>query len=565
MSTTTLSSAIPSATSVPMAIAAHRLSIGGWLARTAALLAVFGIFSATATALLTRSEFGAGFPSWTVNCDTSAQSLTFWYSFSASLSNSFRTPNERHCKELLEGPQPDPRVGVAYSLSLFHRGARAEGLARLEEDASRGSTPAAHALASLYLDPAVARRLGVSDPVGRAIALLRKPAYQISADSHFLLFKALNLSQRADYAADAALSLLRSLSLGSHAAMLHLQTVPLGGERAHLQPATKKAIKSILRASHFTEATDDDFATIEDYVALVQFIVSRPEVREDDCIVANAKTICPQAWRWRLIDEIGKAKLENARSLDELAEIVVYAAKEVLTVPPSLRSPAILRKLKSSTALTYSIGALYVALRSDPTSEMIHECDRLTAHPYDPNRIGRAIDFEKIDALPAIAACDRAIAEHGASPRFLYQRGRAHSRTQQMAAEANDRESLRHSASLSKADFQAAAKLGYPIAFNNLAFDLGGSANESVLDDAASLYLQALNRTLHCCWPLIARTLLDDEQSPGMAERRTLVRTITAWSAALGNTDAALILESLGEPTPAPAGFSDTPYWLRGP
>ncbi len=558
----------PDAVETPqvMAITARRLPVASWLARTAGLIVAFGTFATMASAVISRGVLVPGFPSWTIDCQAFAHRLKFWYSFTVDLTNSFLTPDEQHCQELLAGPLADPRVGVAYSIALFHRGATVEALSALEKEALRGRTPAVHALASLYLDPTLAQKLGVAAPIDRAISVLRRTTYPSTPDSSFLLFRALNMSQNVENAPEAALSLLRSLTQRSEAAMAYLQSIPIGGEQTHLQPATKKAIKSILRALHFTEAVDDDFAAIEDYIALVKFIEAKPEVRDDDCIVALVATACPSAWRWRLVNEISKRRLQLARSVEELADAVVYTATEILEVPQSQRSPEVLQKLRSSVSLNYAIGALYLALRTEPPPTQINDCDRLTAHPYDPHRIGKPVDFETIDTMRAIAACERAITEHGPLPRLLYQRGRAHSRAQHVAASKNDAASLRLSASLAKADLEAAAEMGYPMAFSHLASDLEGSSEQHVRDKAASLYQQALARTLLCCWTLLARKLLEIEPGLRAAESGKVVRVFTTWSAALGNADATPILERLGEPSPAPAALSDTPAWLlRGP
>ncbi len=546
-------------------ITVRRLTVAAWLARSAGLLAIFGLFAAMASAGLTRSELKAGLPSWSIDCETFAQRLKYWYSFQFELGNSFFTPNEQHCSERLIDPHADPRVGVAYSIALLHRGARADALEVLEREAARGRTPAVHALVSLYLDLAISRRFGIQDPIDKAIVVLRNRTYLPTADSHFLLFKALNLSQRAENEPDAAVNLLKSLTLGSEAALFHLQSLRFEGERTHLQPSTKRAIKTILRELRFTDAPDDDFSTIEDYIALVKFIQAKPEFRTDDCIVSEQMIVCPQDWRWRFVSESGKSRLDSARTIDELSDILLSTAATILDVPERHRTAETVRSLKSSASLTYAIGALHARLRPTVATGEIHECDRLTAHPYDAHRTGDPVVFGKIDAVAAIAACDRAIAEKGLLPRYLFQRGRAYSKAQQSAADAKDMDALRRSAAAAKFDLEAAAKIGYPMAFNNLATDLENGADDNLRDKAASLHLEALSRTVHCCWPPVARQLLANEQGLGVNRTRRVVREFTAWSAALGSAEAKLILQSIGEPQPAPAVFADPPSWLRGP
>jgi TPR repeat protein len=53
------------------------------------------------------------------------------------------------------------------------------------------------------------------------------------------------------------------------------------------------------------------------------------------------------------------------------------------------------------------------------------ECDRLAAHPWDPNRIGKGVPFEALDASLAISACKRALSSDPDNPRYRFQYARA--------------------------------------------------------------------------------------------------------------------------------------------
>jgi hypothetical protein len=74
-----------------------------------------------------------------------------------------------------------------------------------------------------------------------------------------------------------------------------------------------------------------------------------------------------------------------------------------------------------------------------------------------------------IDTPRAIAACDEAIKAHPEEPRYLYQRGRAHSRAARLAETAKDEAAAKLSDASALHDLEAAMSKGYPMAFNNMA------------------------------------------------------------------------------------------------
>ncbi len=56
----------------------------------------------------------------------------------------------------------------------------------------------------------------------------------------------------------------------------------------------------------------------------------------------------------------------------------------------------------------------------------LHRCDELAGDPFDEDRFGPSIEYNHIDAGPAIAACENAIEQNPDTARFLYQLGRAY-------------------------------------------------------------------------------------------------------------------------------------------
>jgi len=66
---------------------------------------------------------------------------------------------------------------------------------------------------------------------------------------------------------------------------------------------------------------------------------------------------------------------------------------------------------------------------ADPSpAAAITECDRLAAHPKDPNREGPGVALDKIDVPAAIASCGHALAQNPNNPRVTFNLGRANER-----------------------------------------------------------------------------------------------------------------------------------------
>jgi len=63
----------------------------------------------------------------------------------------------------------------------------------------------------------------------------------------------------------------------------------------------------------------------------------------------------------------------------------------------------------------------------------VTECDMLAAQPFDPHRVTDGILFEHVDAPTAIQECRRAMEQFPASPRLIYQLGRAYDANKELA------------------------------------------------------------------------------------------------------------------------------------
>ena len=75
-----------------------------------------------------------------------------------------------------------------------------------------------------------------------------------------------------------------------------------------------------------------------------------------------------------------------------------------------------------------SLTALGTACMMTPVmaAETVTDCDRLTAHASDPDRIAPGVSSKTMDTDAAIAACLKALADNPDNPRIQYQMGRAY-------------------------------------------------------------------------------------------------------------------------------------------
>ena len=74
-------------------------------------------------------------------------------------------------------------------------------------------------------------------------------------------------------------------------------------------------------------------------------------------------------------------------------------------------------------AIAIAIATALPAAAAVP-SVPLSDCDRLAAHPEDPQRVGPGVERGQIELPVAIAACERAATAPGATPRFRYQLAR---------------------------------------------------------------------------------------------------------------------------------------------
>lgn len=68
----------------------------------------------------------------------------------------------------------------------------------------------------------------------------------------------------------------------------------------------------------------------------------------------------------------------------------------------------------------------------DPTSDLsqamssrapITECDRLAAHPFDQSKVGKGVEWNDIQIIPGVRACEEAVKKYPNEPRFRFQLG----------------------------------------------------------------------------------------------------------------------------------------------
>ncbi len=97
---------------------------------------------------------------------------------------------------------------------------------------------------------------------------------------------------------------------------------------------------------------------------------------------------------------------------------------------PLRHLPWLLCALVASAAGAAATPAAQTPAANTPVAEApaatapLSDCDRLAAHPEDPQRVAPGVERGQIDLPVAIAACERAAAAQGATPRFRYQLAR---------------------------------------------------------------------------------------------------------------------------------------------
>ena len=93
------------------------------------------------------------------------------------------------------------------------------------------------------------------------------------------------------------------------------------------------------------------------------------------------------------------------------------------------------------------------ALADQPT-----ECDRLAGSPTDPNRVGSGIGLYGIEAVDAVATCEKAVGADPNNPRLLFNLGRAHEASGRVGALSAEEMTL------AGRSYQSAADQNYPAA-----------------------------------------------------------------------------------------------------
>jgi TPR repeat protein len=159
--------------------------------------------------------------------------------------------------------------------------------------------------------------------------------------------------------------------------------------------------------------------------------------------------------------------------------------------------------------------ALSVAAQSDvpPT-----ECDRLAAHPLDPDRVVEGVAFADIDGERAIASCRTALSQYPDSTRILFQLGRAYDAKGDAAA--------------AEKYYRRAAELGSAAAEVTLAsFLWNGEATDLPADDQQPELLRLLEEASAAGHPEAQRALgvmLLANATPGDDERGMQLLTSAA-------------------------------------
>jgi hypothetical protein len=79
-----------------------------------------------------------------------------------------------------------------------------------------------------------------------------------------------------------------------------------------------------------------------------------------------------------------------------------------------------------------------VEIAASSRSSIATACDRLASGEDDPFRVAEGVPLDAVDAPSALSACDDAVRDRPGEPRYLYLRGRAHSRAARIAEDGND-------------------------------------------------------------------------------------------------------------------------------
>lgn len=168
---------------------------------------------------------------------------------------------------------------------------------------------------------------------------------------------------------------------------------------------------------------------------------------------------------------------------------------------------------------------------------------------------------DQFDAALSLYGFGTTIDRHGISGGTALQRAR----------EANDEAGAAEHSAPYLADLVLAMDMGYPFAFNSIAYAFEyGLSVEKDATEAGDLYLEFYNRVMACCWAPVAGHLLAEEEKHDKTQVRRVVRDLTLWAAALGSEPSRALLAELAasgtieQVAPLPdAKLTDLPPWLR--
>lgn len=128
------------------------------------------------------------------------------------------------------------------------------------------------------------------------------------------------------------------------------------------------------------------------------------------------------------------------------------------------------------------------------TRQIVADCDRLAASPYDPERKAKGVETKDMDAAAAIEACRQAVRLDATTPRLQYQYGRSLTTSRLLPMDAGYEESEEQNREGAKW-YRKAAEQGYPPAQHNLGdmyFDAQGVRKNN--REAVKWYRMAANQ-----------------------------------------------------------------------
>jgi tetratricopeptide (TPR) repeat protein len=208
----------------------------------------------------------------------------------------------------------------------------------------------------------------------------------------------------------------------------------------------------------------------------------------------------------------------TAIKLQKSEEALTMSFEKYRSLSPLESKQADLLKGASAHTASSVAAVFHDAQRAKGNNTKPTKCDDEAGHPNDPLRAGPGRYFDGLDADRALEACDHALSKDKSNPRLIFQRGRA-------LFKKGDKDA-------SMAAFEDAARMGYPISFNNIAFlkDAGGLKAQ-----ASDLYVEFFNRTMHCCGRDAAKYLLERKAEAGRQALNQIAIDLLDWSAELGD------------------------------